>query len=137
MSAVFESFLSGFPIFLLHFLITLAMFAIAVFIYEKITPYREMKMVREGNISAAISFSAGILGMAIPLGFCLAGSVNHWDIIIWGTVALVVQVVAFYAANFLLDDLKARIERDEIGSAILLFAGKISVAIINAAAIAA
>ena len=135
MSAVIESFLSGFPFFILHFSITLAMFFIAVFIYEKITPYNEMELIKKGNVSAAISFSAGILGLAIPLAFCLASSVHHWDIVIWGVVALTVQVIAFYGANFILDDLKSRIENDEIGSAILLFAGKISVALINAAAI--
>ncbi|PHZ85372.1 DUF350 domain-containing protein [Paremcibacter congregatus] len=137
MSAVLQSFLAGFPLFILHFMITLSMFVIAVIIYEKITPFREIKMVKEGNISAAISLSAGILGLAIPLAFCLAGSVNHWDIIIWGIVALVVQIIAFYAAHFIIDDLQGRIERDEIGPAILLFSGKISVAMINAAAIAA
>jgi putative membrane protein len=136
MTVVFESFLAGFPFFILHFLIALTMFVLAVYIYEKITPYREMEMVRKGNVSAAITFSAGILGLAIPLAFCLAGSVNHWDIIIWGLVALIVQIFAFYAASFVIDDLKTRIENDEIGAAILLFSGKISVAMINAAAIA-
>lgn len=137
MSAVLESFLSGFPLFILHFLITLSMFVIAVIIYEKITPFRELEMIKKGNISAAISLSAGVMGLAIPLAFCLAGSVNHWDIIIWGMVALIVQVIAFYAAHFIIDDLKGRVERDERGPAILLFSGKISVAMINAAAIAA
>lgn len=136
MMAVIESFLTGFPIFILHFLITLSMFVLAVIIYEKITPFRELIMVKQGNISAAISLSAGIVGLAIPLAVCLTGSVNHWDIIIWGMVALIVQVIAFYAAHFIIDDLRGRIERDEIGPAILLFSGKISVALINAAAIA-
>ncbi|MBL4801551.1 MAG: DUF350 domain-containing protein [Emcibacter sp.] len=136
MAAVFESFLAGFPLFILHFLITLSMFVLAVIIYEKITPFREINMIKQGNVSAAISLSAGIIGLAIPLAVCLAGSVNHWDIIIWGLVALIVQVIAFYAAHFIMDDLKGRIERDEIGPAILLFSGKISVAMINAAAIA-
>jgi len=135
MFAIFDSIISGLPFFLLHFLISLSMFVLAVYIYEKVTPFREIKMVKEGNVSAAISLSAGILGLAIPLAVCLAGSVNHWDIILWGLVALTVQVFAFYAAHFIIDDLQGRIARDEIGPAILLFSGKISVAILNAAAI--
>ncbi len=135
MLAILDSIFSGLPFFLLHFLVSLSMFVIAVYIYEKVTPFHEMTMIKEGNISAAISFSAGILGLAIPLAVCLAGSVNHWDIIIWGLVALTVQIFAFYAAHFIIDDLQGRIARDEIGPAILLFSGKISVALLNAAAI--
>ena len=63
MTAVIESFLTGFPIFILHFLITLSMFVLAVIIYEKITPFRELIMVKQGNISAAISLSAGMWGL--------------------------------------------------------------------------
>ncbi len=135
MDAVLQSFYSGFPIFMQHFVVTLVMFMIAVYIYEKITPYRELELVKQGNLAAAISLSAGILGLAITLAFCLAGSVSLWDIIIWGVVTLVVQLLALMVANFVIDNLKKRIERDEVGPAILLFAGKISVAIINAAAI--
>ena len=50
-------------------------------------------------------------------------------------VILVVQILAFFFANLVIDDLKGRIERDEIGAAMLLFAGKISIALLNAVAI--
>ncbi len=107
----------------------------SIIIYEKITPYHELELVRQGNKSAAISLAAAILGLAIPLAECLKGSVSLWDIFIWGVVILVVQILSFFFANLVIDDLKGRIERDEIGAALLLFAGKISIALLNAAAI--
>ena len=79
--------------------------------------------------------AAAILGLAIPLAECLKGSVSLWDIFIWGIVILIVQILAFFFANLVIDDLKGRIERDEVGAAMLLFAGKISIALQNAATI--
>lgn len=136
MQAVLDSLISGFPFFITHFGLAVVMLVIAVVIYEKVTPYRELDLVRAGNVAAAISLSAGILGLAIPLAVCLAGSVSLWDILIWGVVILVIQILAFFIANLVIDNLGERIENNEIGAALLLFAGKISVALLNAAAIA-
>lgn len=133
--AIFSSLISGFPFLITHFATALLMLGIAVYIYEKITPYRELELVREGNVAASISLSGAVLGLAIPLAVVLSGSINIWDIIIWGVVILIIQIAAFFLANVVIDDLKGRIERDEIGAAILLFSGKISIALLNAAAI--
>ncbi|MEZ5759384.1 MAG: DUF350 domain-containing protein [Emcibacteraceae bacterium] len=135
MEPVFDTLLSGFPYFISHFGLTLIMLGAGVFIYEKITPYHELELVRQGNVAASISMAAGILGLAIPLASCLEGSISLWDIFIWGWVILLIQILAFYFANLVIDNLKERIQNNEIGPAILLFAGKISIALINAAAI--
>lgn len=135
MDLVLDTLVSGFPYFISHFGLTLIMLGAGVYIYEKITPYRELELVREGNVAASISLAAAILGLAIPLAACLEGSVSLWDIFIWGWVILIIQILAFFFASLVIDDLKERIKRDEIGPAILLFAGKISIALINAAAI--
>ena len=135
MELVLDTLASGFPYFISHFGLTLIMLGVGVYIYEKITPYPELELVREGNIAASISLAAGILGLAIPLAACLKGSVSLWDIFIWGWVILIIQVLSFFFANFVIDNLNDRIIKGEIGPAILLFAGKISIALLNAAAI--
>ena len=84
MELVLDTLASGFPYFISHFGLTLIMLGVGVYIYEKITPYPELELVREGNIAASISLAAGILGLAIPLAACLKGSVSLWDIFIWG-----------------------------------------------------
>ena len=71
----------------------------------------------------------------LTLAACLAGSVNIWDIVIWGIVILVIQILAFFFASLVIDNLKDRIEQGEVGPAILLFSGKVSVGLLNAAAI--
>ncbi len=135
MELVLDTLLSGFPYFISHFGLTLLMLGAGIYIYEKITPYHELELVRSGNTAASISLAAAILGLAIPLAACLEGSVSLWDIFIWGWVILIIQILAFFFANLVIDDLNGRIERDEVGPAILLFAGKISIALLNAAAI--
>lgn len=136
MEPVIQSFLAGFPVLLLHFSVTLAMLAGGVFIYQKITPYHELDLIRAGNNAAAISLSGAIIGLALPLAFCMASSVNVWDIIIWGIIALIIQLLAYRIGDVLLKGLEDRIENNEIGAAILVAAIKLAVAMINAAAVA-
>ncbi|MBT5049483.1 MAG: DUF350 domain-containing protein [Rhodospirillaceae bacterium] len=136
MDPVIQSFLSGFPVLLLHFSVTLAMLGGGVTIYQLITPYHELDLIRSGNTAAAVSLSGAILGLALPLAFCMASSVNLLDIIIWGIVALVIQLLAYRIGDALLKGLPARIESGEIGAALLVSAIKLAVAMINAAAVA-
>ena len=136
MDPVIQSFLTGFPVLLLHFSVTLAMLAGGVFVYQKITPYHELDLIRAGNNAAAISLSGAIVGLALPLAFCMAGSVSVLDIVIWGIIALVIQLLAYRIGDVLLKGLEDRIENGEIGAAILVAAIKLAVAMINAAAVA-
>jgi len=136
MDPILQSFLNGFPTLLLHFSVTLAMLGVGIWIYQLITPWHEMRLIRAGNLAAATSFSGAILGLAIPLAFCMATSVSILDIIIWGLVALVIQLLTYRLADILLRGLPKRIEEGEIGAAILVVAVKLSVALINTAAIA-
>jgi putative membrane protein len=136
MEPVLQSFLTGFPVLLLHFSVTLAMLGIGVLIYQWITPYHELDLIRAGNNAAAISLSGAILGLALPLAVCMSKSVNVWDIIVWGVMTLVIQLLAYRLGDAILKGLPARIEAGEIGAAILLVAIKLAVAMINAAAVA-
>ena len=136
MDPVIQSFVAGFPVLLLHFSVTVLMLTAGVSIYLIVTPYDELKLIRGGNTAAAVSISGAIVGMAIPLAVCMATSVSVWDIIIWGIVALIIQTLAYRIADALLKDLPTRIENGEIGAAILVLGMKLSIAFINAAAIA-
>ena len=135
MDVVLQSFVTGFPILMLHLLVTLAMLAGGVWLYTVITPHKDFTLVRDGNLAAAISLTGAILGLAIPLAFCMAPSVSVGEIVIWGLLAVLVQILAFTLADLLLRDLSARIEGGEMAPAVLLAGIKLSVAAINAAAI--
>jgi len=133
---VIQSLLSGLPIFLLHLGSATFVWLAALGLYMWITPHDEFALIRAGNEAAAISLGGAAIGLAVPLGFCLAGSVNVWDIIIWGSVTLVLQLVAFRLVDFLLGTLSARIEANERSAAIFLAMMKTAIACLTAAAVA-
>ncbi|MBT6982942.1 MAG: DUF350 domain-containing protein, partial [Rhodospirillaceae bacterium] len=99
------------------------------------TPHKDFALVREGNLAAAISLAGAILGLAIPLAFCMASSVSVAEIVIWGVLAVFVQILVFRLSDLLLRDLSSRIESGEMAAAVLLAGIKLSVAAVNAAAI--
>ena len=136
MEAVLQSFLNGFPVLLMHFSITLLMLIAGAVIYQMITPYNELDLIRGGNIAAALSFSGALVGLALPLAVCMARSLNLWDIIIWGCLTLFIQLIAYRIGDALLKDLPKRIETGELSAATTIVGIKLSVAMINAAAVA-
>ena len=135
MDGAIQSFLSGIPFLLTHFGVTIVMLVVGAFIYIKITSHDEMALIKDGNNAAAVSLSGAILGLAIPLAFCMANSINVYDIVIWGLVTLVIQLVTFWIIDLWLRDLSRKIEDGQVGTAILLVSVKLAVASINAAAI--
>ncbi len=136
MDPVLQSLFAGFPILILHFAVTLAMLAVGITIYHLITPYHELRLIRSGNVAAATSIAGAIIGLAIPLAVCMARSVSVWDIVVWGVVTLLIQLLAYRIGDALVKDLPRRIENGEMSAAILVLAIKLAIALINAAAIA-
>jgi putative membrane protein len=134
--AILTSALRAIPIFAAHLGVTLLILIGGVVLYQIITPHNEARLIRQNNRAGAVAFGAVILSLALPLGMCLARSVSVPDIIVWGVVALVVQLATFFVCRFLFRDLVERIERGEIASGVALGATHLAVAIINAAAIA-
>ncbi|GAB4575249.1 MAG: DUF350 domain-containing protein [Rhodothalassiaceae bacterium] len=136
MEAVLDSLKAGFPVFLAHSALSLALLVAAIILYMRITPHDELALVRKGNRAAALSLSGAIVGLALPLAFTLAGSVGLFDILLWSLVTLGLQIIAFRIVDLLLRDLPKRIEADDLAAAIFLVGAKLATAMINAAAIA-
>ncbi len=135
METAVQSFVKGFPEFMLHGGVTLALLITGCVVHVLLTPMKELKLIREGNISAGISLSAVIVGLAVPMSACLVTALSVYDILIWGVVAILLQLLAFRAADLILRDLPRRIERDEIGAALVLAGVKIAAAIVMASAL--
>jgi len=135
MEHILQTIQVGFPVLAAHLALTVGLFILGVFVYVKITPHHEFKLVREGNAAAGLSLSGVVIGMAMPLAFSLAASVNELDILLWGLVVVVLQVLAFIAAHLVLRDLSARIENGEMASAWVLFSFNIALAMFLSAAI--
>jgi putative membrane protein len=134
---VFDSLLAGMPVLMLHVLVTLLMFGLSLWLYMLITPHNELGLVRQGNTAAALSLGGAALGLALPLGICLYSAINIWDIILWGSAALVLQIVIFKLLDLILRDLPKRIAQNEMSAACLLVLLKIALAYLLASALVA
>ena len=132
---IFQSVKSGLPFLISHFAISIIIFLVGLWAYVKITPINEMKLIKDGNIAASISFFGACVGISIPLSTCLASSVNVADILVWGTIAVLLQLICFRGVDIFLKDLSQRISEGEISISIVLVSFKISIALLNAAAI--
>ena len=134
MIAAWNSVIAGLPVLILQLALTTAIFFAGLIVYFSLTPYRELKLLREGNVAAAIVIAGEMLALAIALGSMLAHSVNLPDILLWGVVAIVLQLIAAGAVAVVLRHLPAAIERGDIAPALVLAAAQISAGILNAAA---
>lgn len=135
MMAIIDSLWAGLPHLLLHSILTFVILGMGLAIYVAITPHKELALVREGNTAAAVSLGGAVVGLALPLAFCLAFAVSASDIIVWGVVTLGFQLAAFFIADFVLRDLSKRIAEGQVSSAIFLVSVKLATAFVNAAAI--
>jgi putative membrane protein len=121
--------------FLIYFGLALALLIAFTFIYTAVTPYKELKLIRDGNTAAAISLSGAMLGFALPVASTVINAVNVIDMVIFAVVATVAQVVVFVVARMLLPGLAGSIEDGNTAKATFLAAISIAVGMLNAAAL--
>ena len=125
---------TGLPVLLLQFATTLALLALGVACYAALTPFHEWRLAREGNVAAGVVLAGTVVALAIPLAATLAASLVTLDILLWGLVALVLQLVTFAAAGLLLPGLRRMIEAGNVAAALVLIGIQIAVALLNAGA---
>jgi putative membrane protein len=125
--------LSGLPAFLIYFIVAGALVAAYLYVYLWITPHDEFALVRADKPGAAISLGLSMIGFALPLTSSIAHSDNVIDMTIWGIIALIVQIAAYYLARIPIPDLSHRIANGEIAPAIWLGAASITAGLVNAA----
>lgn len=127
---------TGLPVLLVQLAVTLALLVAGVAVYTRITPFDERRLVAEGNAAGGLTLAGSIVALAIPLAATLATSTFVLDILLWGVVALILQLVAFAVATLLIRDLRGQIESGNVASATALVGVQLGVAVINAAAMA-
>jgi putative membrane protein len=129
----FVSSVAGLPAFLLYFGLALALVAAFLVVYTWVTPYDELALIRGGDTAAAISLSGALIGFVLPLASAIAHSVSWLDMIIWGAIALIVQLAVFFAVSRVVPQLSKAISDGGTAQATLLAAASVSIGIVNAA----
>ena len=133
-STVFSASMSGVGAHFLYFAMASIAVVVFVVIYIAVTPYREFALIRQGNSAAAISLGGAILGYTLPLARAVAQSEGIRDMLIWSSVALVAQLVAFGVTRLLLPQLSGDMNEGKLAPAIVLGAVSIAIGMLNSAA---
>jgi putative membrane protein len=132
MTNIWQS-IAGFPLFLLYFATAVALLVLFVAIHVRVMPHRELALIREGNVAAALSLSGALIGFVLPLASAVAHSVNPVDMVVWGVVALLVQLAVYATVVRLVPHFREAIVAGRVAPATLLAALAVSVGILNAA----
>ena len=132
MRQVFDSF-AGFDDFLVYLAVALVLLALFVAIYIRVTPYRELALIREGNMAASFSLSGSLLGFIIPLAAAVQHSVSLVDMAIWGLIAMVVQIAAFIVVKLLIPSITEDIPAGKGAQGFFLGSLSLGVGLLNAA----
>src|SRR5258708_29574330 len=133
---IVETLQSGLPVLILQFATTLGLLALGVRGYTLITPFGEMGLVREGNTAAGLVLGGSVVALAIPLAATLATSQVELDILLWGVVALVIQLATFWVASMLISGLRGMIEAGNVAPPCVLAGIPPALALLNARAMA-
>jgi putative membrane protein len=131
-AAAFES-LAGLPYFIAYFGLSLLLLTLCLAIYVAITPYPEIRLIREGNAAAAATLSGVLVGFALPLGSAVAHSVSLLDMLVWAVVALIAQLVAYAAVRLAVPKVVQDVRDGQVASGVFLGSVAASVGILNAA----
>ena len=105
--------LNNLPAFAIYMTASLGMLAVFLAVYTAVTPCREWTLLREGNLAAAISLGGAVVGFSLPLANIIAHTNVLIDVLVWGVVALAVQLLIWAIVNLLHSGLKDRIARGE------------------------
>ena len=136
MDSIAATLLQGLPVLLGQLAATLLLLGIGMACYIAITPFNEWRLMREGNVAAGVVIAGTLVALAMPLAATLASSVLVLDIVLWGLVSLVVQLLTFVAASAMIRGLRGMIEAGNVAAALVLVGIQIAVALLNAGAMA-
>jgi len=125
--------LQGLLPFILYFVPALFLVVCFGVVYSRLTPHNEFSLIKEGNTSAAISFGGSLIGFVLPLCTAIVHSVSLLDFLIWGLIAIIIQLLVFFAVRLFVPDLSKRICDDQPSAALFVALSSVAIGLVNAA----
>jgi len=128
------SILTVLPDFLLDFAVATGLAVLYLVVYTFATAHNEFALIRRNVPSAALALGLSLVGFAIPLSSAMVFSATFLDLVLWGLVALLVQIAIYAIVRVLIPDLSPRIAKGEIAPALFLGAASVAAGLVNASA---
>jgi len=128
---------SSFVNFLIYLVVSIPLLLIGIKIFMWQTSYDEMRMIRdaagsdtikdEAGIAAAHSLGGKVVGQALVLASAIFHSVSVGDLVTWGVVGIIFQVIVYYVFEKLTPfNISAEVMKGNI--AVGLFSARLSFA---------
>jgi len=125
--------LNELPWFLAYMATAVALTLTYLVVYMWVTPHQEIELIRGNNMAASLACSGGLIGFCLPLASTISQSDALVDCVVWGIVALVVQVAIYFLVRLPVPKISERIEKGETASGLWLGAASLAGGILNAA----
>lgn len=109
--------------------------ALILAIYLWITPFKEIKLIRDGNNAAAIAFAGVLVGFALPLHAVASSAGTFPVMVVWSITVLLGQLIGLLVAWRIVGNLRTGIEADRVAYGILLGGIALAVGLINSASL--
>ena len=110
---------------------SVALLALFVYIYARVTPYKEFSLIAHDNIAAAVTLGGAVLGFTIPMVAAIYYTRSLIEMIAWAAITCIVQLAVLLA----LRSQAKRIEEGHVSSAVMVATFSIAVGLLNAASI--
>ena len=121
--------------FISFFLTAVVLVVAFLYLYAIVTPYDDYKLIFEdNNIAAALGFGGAIIGVSIPLYSALVNSVSYTDFVIWGVIAILIQLIFAFIVTRITGkySLESKISQGVVPVGILMAFLSISIGLLNA-----
>ena len=128
-----DTFLTAVGTFGVHLLAGVVLMIVFLVLYMRATPHEEVKLIRDGNTAAAVGLAGAILGFAIALSRSISISSGIGETIVWGLIALLVQVGGHYLVRLMFPDFQSEIEKGSMPAAVILATTGVALGLLNAA----
>ncbi|MGI2833226.1 DUF350 domain-containing protein [Bacillus cytotoxicus] len=115
--------------FLLYLVVSLGLLCIGLFLMEVTTKVKEFSLMAKGNKAASYALGGRVLDLAIVLYSTAAHSVSLLDMLIWGAIGVLAQIIVFYLAEWLTPRFNINQSIEEDNQAVGLFLMFLSVSI--------
>ena len=125
--------LADLPYFVASLGIALMLLALGLAAYVALAARRDMRLIAEGNVAAAAGMAGAFVGFALPLASAVVGSEALLDMLVWGGVALLAQLLVLVGLRLMLSSPVRRMRDGQVASGVFLGAVAVAVGILNAA----
>ena len=112
---------------------SLLMIVAFIVTYLRITPIKEIPLIREGCIATALSFGGALTGLCLTLASSIRNADNFLTFIIWGVCAAVIQLLVYFAIVRLIPNANMELADNNIAVGGLFCTISLAIGIVNAA----